>query len=110
MEDFRNYQGGRQGGGSRRSGYRRSGDGGYRRPVVRQNLGGTGRTGGGPWWGWQYGYYIPSNYPFFEYNPYVPYDVVEVIEYENKKKLEKKIEKKVEKFESVKYVYPEFLK
>jgi hypothetical protein len=105
MEHFRNYQGGSQGGGSRRSGYRRSGYGGYRRPVVRQNLGGTG---GGPWWGWQYGYYIPSNYPFFEYNPYVsyvPYEV-EVVEVEKKPK----VEKKVENFESVKYVYPEFLK
>lgn len=109
MEDFRNYRGG-EGGGSRRSprsgGYRRSG-GGYRRPFVRQTstrqtLGGTG---GGPWWGWQYGYYIPSNYPFFEYNPYVPYEI-EMVEVEKKKK----VEKKVEKFESVKYVYPEFLK
>ena len=106
MEDFRNYQGGRQGGGSRRSGYRRSGVG-YRRPVVTQTstthtLGGTG---GGPWWGWRYGYYWPYNYPFFEYNPYVPYEV-EVVEVEKKPK----VEKKVENFESVKYVYPEFLK
>ena len=104
MEHFRKYQGGSQGGGSRRSGVRRSG-GGYRRPVVRQTstshtLGGTG---GGLWWGWRYGYYWPYNYPFFEYNPYIPYEV-EVIE------VEKKVEKKVEKFESVKYVYPEFLK
>lgn len=112
MEHFRNYQGGSQGGGSRHtggSGVRRSG-GGYRRPVVRQTstshtLGGTA---GGPWWGWQYGYYIPYNYPFFEYNPYVsyvPYEV-EVVEVEKKPK----VEKKVENFESVKYVYPEFLK
>ena len=88
MEDFRNYRGG-GGGGSRRSprsgGYRRSPrSGGYRRPFVRQTLGGTG---GGPWWGWQYGYYIPSNYPFFEYNPYVSYEV-EVVEVEKKKKVE----------------------
>jgi len=111
MEHFRNYQGGgTQGGGSRRiggSGIRRSG-GGYRRPVVRQTstshtLGGTG---GAPWWGWGYGYYWPYDYPYFEYNPfYVPYEV-EVVEVDKKKK----VEKSVENFESVKYVYPEFLK
>ena len=36
------------------------------------------------------------NYPFFEYNPYVSYEV-EVVEVEKKKK--------VEKFESVKYLF-----
>jgi len=109
MENYRNYQGsggtGRSGvrrSGVRRSGVRRSG-GGYRKPVVRQTS--TSNTlGGGPWWGWGYGYYWPYYYPYFEYNPfYIPYEV-EVVE------VEKKVEKKVENFESVKYVYPEFLK